>query len=219
MKNILLIDGFNFVKLLVCKLINSENDMHVSLSINNVTEWVNDLKNDSKENSIDVIVLDISAPTKNGLESLVDIKKNIPQTPVLIINGSNNYHYAKHFIDIGCNGYISKECDSQLILDGINAVTKGQKFIEPSALYKKIKSIANIESLNKILTKRELQIFLKLANGKSLSHIANDLNISDKTVSSFRCRILKKLHFKTNFEIICYALNHQYLMKFNINSL
>ncbi|MDI1309854.1 MAG: response regulator transcription factor [Methylotenera sp.] len=214
MKNILLIDGFNFVKLLLCKLINSEKDMYVSESINNVTEWVNALKGNSKDSPIDVIVLDISEPTKNGLESLVDIKKNNPQTPVLIINGSNNYHYAKHFIDIGCNGYISKECDTQFILDGINALSKGQNFIEPSALGKKIKSIANIESLITILTKRELQIFLKLANGKSLSHIANDLNVSDKTVSSFRCRILKKMHFKTNFDIICYALNHQYLMKF-----
>lgn len=214
MKNILLIDGFNFVKLLVCKLINSEKDMQVSQSINNVTEWVNNVEGNSKENPIDLIVLDVSEPSKNGLESLVDIKKNNPQTPVLIINGSNNYHIAKHFIDIGCNGYITKECDKHFIVEGINAISKGEKYFEPSTLVKNIKSLTNIENLITILTKRELQIFLKLANGKSLSHIASDLNVSDKTVSSFRCRILKKMHFKTNFDIICYALNHQYLMKF-----
>lgn len=223
-KNVLLIDGFKFVRLSICELINSAVGMRVSMISENVSEWVRsirDLKKNQPNNvPIDVIVLDVSVPKKNGLESLVDIKKTSPQTPILVINGSENPDYAKRFIYMGCTGYISKECDAKYIVEGINALAQGDtEFIKPKTLTKAVQSQANSERLDKrldrLLTPRELQIFLKLANGKALSRIANDLDISDKTVSSFRCKILKKMHLKTNFDIISYAFNHNYLTYFD----
>jgi DNA-binding NarL/FixJ family response regulator len=215
-KNVLLIDGFKFVRTTVCELINSAVGMRVSTIAGSVNEWVRNKKDSKKHDAIDVIVLDVSVPKKNGLESLLDILKTSPQTPILVINGSENPHYAKRFIYMGCKGYISKQCDSKYILEGINALAKGDSyFIKPKALTKAVKSQASSDRLDILLTPRELQIFLKLANGKALSGIATDLNISDKTVSSFRCKILKKMHLKTNFDIISYALNNNYLPYFD----
>jgi DNA-binding NarL/FixJ family response regulator len=218
-KNVLLIDGFKFVRTTVRDLINAAVGMRVSMIAGSVSEWIRNGKDSKKNNPIDVIVLDVSVPRKNGLESLMDIKRTSPQTPILVINGSENPHYAKRFIYMGCMGYISKQCDSKCILEGINALAQGDTdFIKPKALTKAVKSVsgrANNDRLDMLLTPRELQIFLKLANGKALSGIATDLNISDKTVSSFRCKILKKMHLKTNFDIISYALNHNYLPYFD----
>ncbi len=224
MKNILLIDGFKFVRSTVCELINSAVGMRVSLIADNVNEWIRSVRDPKKGSArnvnVDVIVLDVSVPQQNGLESLVDIKKTSPQTPVLVINGSENPHYAKRFIHMGCTGYISKQCDSKYIVEGINALAQGDtQFIKPKTLTKAVKSQSNNERadrrLDRLLTPRELQIFLKLANGKALSGIAKDLDISDKTVSSFRYKILKKMHLKTNFDIISYAFNHNYLTYFD----
>jgi DNA-binding NarL/FixJ family response regulator len=223
-KNVLLIDGFKFVRSTVCELINSAVGMHVSMIAENVSEWIKSIrdpkKSDAKHLMVDVIVLDVSVPQQNGLESLADIKETSPQTPILVINGSENPHYAKRFIHMGCTGYISKQCDSKFILEGINALAQGDtEFIKPKTLTKEMKSHANSERadrrLDRLLTPRELQIFLKLANGKALSKIANDLSISDRTVSSFRYKILKKMHLKTNFDIISYAFNHNYLTYFD----
>lgn len=200
----------------MCELINAAVGMRVSMIAGSVNEWVRSVKDPKKNSAIDVIVLDVSVPKKNGLESLVDIKKNSPLTPVLIINGSENPQYAQHFIRMGCKGYISKTCDSKCIVEGINALAHGDTgFIKPKTLTRKIRLAGKKDRLEALLTPRELQIFLKLANGKPLSRIAGDLNISEKTVSSFRCKILKKMRMKNNFDIISYALNHNYLTHFD----
>ncbi len=91
----------------------------------------------------------------------------------------------------------------------------GIKYIKPELLHKKSTLALANRKVHDALSKRELQVFFKLANGKSILNVANDLNISTSTVSVFRSKILKKMHFKNNADLILYAKDQHCLTEFN----
>jgi len=208
MKNVQLIGGFNFVRTSLREIIKSaDKEMQISAESNDVIDAVENLKN----HKADIIILDISLPQKNGLETFADIKHISSNIPILVINGSEQADFTASFIRYGCNGYISNQCKNEQIVEGIYTVIRGQKYVQPPHLYEKTERILNDIKAHDGLSKRELQVFLKLAKGKSIVTVANELNISNSTVSVFRSKILKKMHLKNNAELIIYAINHHCL--------
>lgn len=199
MKKILLIGGFRFVRTSLRKLINTNKNLHV------IEEHAEVSKVAKNKKVPDVIIMDISIPSADGIETFLDTKQTYPQTPLLIVNGSEELDYASNYLRLGCNGYISKKYGVEEIVEAINVIADGNSYVKPEKLQKKALNSLTNSKIHDALSKRELQVFFKLANGKSILNVANDLNISTSTVSVFRSKILKKMHFKSNADLILYA--------------
>lgn len=209
MKKILLIGGFRFVRTSLRKLINDNKQFQVIEESGGVSKVSKFKKNP------DIIVMDISIPSDDGIESFMDTKQIYPKTPLLVVNGSEELDYASNYLRLGCNGYISKKYGVEEIVEAINVISDGACYVKPENLHKRALSVLASRKIHDALSKRELQVFFKLANGKSILNVANDLNISTSTVSVFRSKILKKMHLKNNADLILYARNQHCLSLLN----
>lgn len=163
-----------------------------------------------KELDIDVILMDIEMPEKNGMETLIHLKTSNPNLPVVILSIFAEEQYGLRLIQSGASSYLSKTCPPNQLLEAIHKVADGGKYITSSLgelLVKKMDNEAN-KPVHESLSNREYQIFFMIASGKKQKDIASELSISINTVNVHRANILKKLNVKSNSEIIRYALQN-----------
>lgn len=158
----------------------------------------------------DIVFLDIAMPGMNGMETLKKIKREYPDTKVLMLSMYPEQQYAIQSLKHGASGYITKAADPEELLKAVEKISKGGRYI-PDAFSETI--IHYIDKPRAIsphekLSEREFQVFLMIAKGKSLVEISRELSISIKTVSTYRARILEKLELQNNAEIINYAIKH-----------
>jgi len=164
-----------------------------------------------EKDDFDIVLLDISLPGISGLEVLELIKSKWKSVNVLIISMHPQEQYAIRAIKLGASGYLTKESASEELLIAVKKIVEGGKYISQSlaeqlALYIDNKSIL---SKHDILSKREYVTMIKLANGKTLQEIGDELLISIKTVSTYRTRVMAKLKFHKNSELTRYCLSNQ----------
>ena len=174
----------------------------------------NDALNLIKKNKYDVVLLDISMPEKSGLEVLKEIKTIKSDLPVLILSVFQEEVYALRALQFGASGYLTKNSSVNELISAINKIANGGKYINgkiAEMLACSYESKPNYPT-HQCLTQREFEIFRKIAEGKSLKEIANDLNISDRTVSTHRHRILEKMNMNCNADIIRYALEFKLII-------
>lgn len=207
MKKILLVDDHNIVRQGLRNLIALESDLEVAGEASSGIEALKLVRN----NTYDVVVLDISMPDKNGVDTLHDLKHTAPDLPVLILSGYAEEQYALNLIRSGCKGYLSKDADSDEIIKAIRTIANGKRYIsaELAELMSNELSHPSEKLLHETLSDREFQVFFKLAGGLSPTEIANELNISIKTVSTYRTRILEKMSLKTNADLTYYAIKNE----------
>lgn len=207
MKKILLVDDHNIVRQGLRNLIALESDLEVAGEAASGVEALKLVRN----NTYDVVVLDISMPDKNGVDTLHDLKHTAPDLPVLILSGYAEEQYALNLIRSGCKGYLSKDADSDEIIKAIRTIANGKRYIsaELAELMSNELSHPSEKLLHETLSDREFQVFFKLAGGLSPTEIANELNISIKTVSTYRTRILEKMSLKTNADLTYYAIKNE----------
>lgn len=161
-----------------------------------------------EENNFDLIVLDLSMPGKNGLDTLKFIIKKDPKSKVLILSVYPEEQYAIRSFNSGASGYITKNSAPKELLKAIEQVLHGKKYIT-STLAEKLINLRNIEKpLHKTLTDREFQVMIMSAEGLSISKIAEELSISPKTVSSHRSKILEKMNFKNFIQVMHYVIEN-----------
>ena len=206
MKNILLVDDHSIVREGLKNLIELEDGLQVTGEASSGLEAINLIRT----NKYDVVVLDLSMPDKNGVDTLHDLKHIAPDLPVLILSGYAEEQYALNLMRSGCKGYLSKGADSDEIIKAIRTIANGRRYIsaELADLMTNELSHPSDKLLHEMLSKREFQVFYKLAGGLSPTEIATELNISIKTVSTYRTRILEKMSLKTNAELIYYAIKN-----------
>lgn len=161
-----------------------------------------------KNGDFDIVVLDISLPGISGLEVLQQIKKEWKGINVLMLSMYPQEQYAIRALKLGASGYLTKETASEELLVAVKKIANGGKYISLSlaenlALY--LDNETN-EQKHDILSKREFEIMLKIANGKSLQEIGDELFISNKTVSTYRSRVMKKMELSKNAELTKYSL-------------
>jgi two-component system, NarL family, invasion response regulator UvrY len=158
----------------------------------------------------DILLLDISLPDRNGLEILQMVKKKLPSTNVLMLSMHSQEHYAIRALKLGASGYLTKNTASGELLLAIKKISAGGKYISQYLA----ETIAaqfdndNIKQKHELLSAREFKIMIKLVNGNTLQEIANELCISDKTVSTYRSRIMGKMEFTRNMELIRYCIEN-----------
>lgn len=209
MKKILLVDDHKIVRDGLKNLINLEKDMEVADEAASGVDAINLIR----KNHYDVVVLDISMPNKNGVDTLHDLKHIAPDLPILILSGYSEEQYALNLMRSGCKGYLSKDADSDEIVIAIRTIANGKKYISSqlAELLTNELSHPSDKQLHEMLSEREFQVFYKLAGGMSPTEIADQLNISIKTVSTYRTRILEKMGLKNNADLTYYAIKYELL--------
>jgi two-component system, NarL family, invasion response regulator UvrY len=164
----------------------------------------------ARRGDCDVLLLDISMPGQGGVDALAAIKARHPELPVLILSGFPEAHYATTLLKQGASGYLNKECDPNEIANAIRTVARGRRYITPAVAELLADGVAGgADKLpHEALSERELQVFLRLANGETVGHIAESMFLSAKTVSTYRARVLEKLRLETNSDLTYYALKN-----------
>lgn len=164
-----------------------------------------------KQQSWDVMVMDLSMPGGNGLDALKQIKHTHPQLPVLILSMHPEDQYAVRTLKAGASGYLSKESASDELVSAVNKVLRGGKYITPSVAEKLLLHLdpEGDRPPHELLSDREYQVLCLIASGKEVGQIAGELGLSVKTVSTYRARLLEKMNMKTNAELTHYAIENK----------
>ncbi len=161
-------------------------------------------------NKYDLVIMDISMPGKSGLDILKILKDKNEKRTILMLSIYPQEQYAIRALKLGASGYVCKNSVYEELAVAIKRILGGEKYLSPF-LTERIVSDINViddKSLHKKLSEREFQILCMIANGKSLNEIACDLFISNKTVSTYRTRLLQKMCMKRNAELTLYAIKH-----------
>lgn len=163
-----------------------------------------------KRNIFDVVLLDISLPNVSGLELLQTIKLKWEKTNVLMLSMRPQAQYAMRAHKLGASGYLTKDTSSEELLNAIKIVSKGRKYISESLADSMFDSLNydKVKQPHELLSDREFEIFIQLANGVGLPVIGSKLAISSKTVSTYRARILEKMGLNNNSNITKYCLEN-----------
>jgi two-component system invasion response regulator UvrY len=167
-----------------------------------------------RKGECDVVLLDISMPGKNGTDTLRQLKRSRPDLPVLILSAYSEQQFAVSLLRAGANGYISKESASEQLVTAIRTVIGGGKYVSPSVAQVLVSDLSGEtdKPLHAMLSKREFQIFYRLASGENVSRIAEELFLSVKTVSTYRARILEKMQMGNNSDLTYYAIKNNVIV-------
>lgn len=201
---ILIADDHAVVRQGLIHIISKKSDLMVVAEAENGLQVLNILK----EKEVDVLVMDIEMPGKNGIDLVLEAKIIKPELSILILSIFPEEHFAIRYIKAGASGYVNKASASEVLVTAIRKISHGGGKYVSSQLAEKI--VFNWEkdqgnALHEVLTGREFQIFCKLASGNSPKEIAEELSISVTTVSTHRSHILQKMDLKNNAEITLYA--------------
>ena len=163
-----------------------------------------------RKGGVDVIVLDIGMPDQSGVDALAAIRARAPELPVLILSGFAEEHYATALLRQGASGYLNKDCDPEEIVRAIRTVARGRRYITAGVAERLAEGLGAGGDVpaHEQLSERELQVFLRLAKGETVGHIAEGMSLSVKTVSTYRTRVMEKMQLASNSDLTYYALKN-----------
>ena len=169
-----------------------------------------ELREQMRGNACDVLVLDLNMPGRGGLEVLAALKEEGSSVKTLVVSMYPEDQYAIRCLRAGANGYLNKAGDPAELVLAIRTVVQGRKYVTPEVAQMLVDNLNAPESeeLHASLSERELQTLQKIASGRKLSEIAEELMLSPKTVSVYRARVLEKLHLSNNAELTVYAIRN-----------
>src|SRR5688572_8831065 len=159
----------------------------------------------------DVVVLDLSLGDRSGLEVLKELKKIRPRLPVLILSMHSEEQYARRAFKAGASGYLTKDCSRAELVAAIQKVIGGSRYVSPALAEKLVFDLERGTDIapHEALSDREFEVLRLMASGKTVGEIAQILSLSDKTISTYRARILEKMGMKNNAELTHYALQNK----------
>lgn len=203
---ILIADDHPIVRAGFKQVISETQDMVVADEAGNGQEVLNFVR----KRDYDIVLLDISMPGRNGLEIIKDLKLEKPKIPVMILSIYPEEQYAIRALRAGASGYMTKASAPHELIAAIRKICQGGKYIS-SALAEKLTDYLDADATkqpHEILSDREYQVMRMIASGKTVSHIADELCLSVKTISTYRSHILDKMKLKNNAEITLYAVQN-----------
>jgi two-component system invasion response regulator UvrY len=169
-----------------------------------------ELRDLMRKQECDVLVLDLNMPGRGGLEVLAALKEEGSSVKTLVVSMYPEDQYAIRCLRAGARGYLDKAGEPAELVAAIRTVMQGRKYVTPEVAQMLVDTLNAPESeeLHASLSERELQTLQKIASGKKLSDIAEELMLSPKTVSVYRARVLEKLHLANNAELTVYAIRN-----------
>jgi two-component system, NarL family, invasion response regulator UvrY len=166
-----------------------------------------------REGGIDVVLMDIAMPHRDGLDVLRQLKSEFPKLPVLMLSTYPDKQYAVRSMKLGAVGYLNKSADSEQMIGAIRKVAAGGLFITPAVAEQLAGAIGAGQTedkpLHERLSHREYQVFRLLSQGRSVGEIAEQLSLSPNTVSTYRARILEKTGVRNDVELALYAVRQE----------
>ncbi len=169
-----------------------------------------ELRGKMRSLEIDVLLLDVNLPGKNGIDILKALREENPRLKVLMLSMYPEDQYAVRALKAGAYGYLNKASAPEQLLHAVAQIVAGRKFITPEIAQSLADNLArdNVEQPHTKLSDREFQTLCLMASGKRLADIAVTLALSPKTISVYRARILEKMGMTNNAELTHYALKH-----------
>lgn len=204
MIRIAIADDHEIVRNGLIMLIDKEKNMQVEVEASSYGELIACLK----EVNVDLLILDLNLGDTNGVESIENVSNLFPALPILVLSTYPEEPYAIQTFKAGASGYLNKTVISSELIKAINKITAGKKYISESLA----ENLAYGFSLEKsstnpveLLSKREYEVLSLIASGQSYKEIAFQLDLSPKTVSTYRTRILEKLNLTTTAQLLRFA--------------
>jgi len=206
MIRILIADDHAMVRQGLRQILSAQSDFVVVGEASNHAEVMQHLRRDP----CDVLVLDIAMPGKNGIDTLKQLRLELPKLPVLILSMYSEDQYAVRALKAGAWGYLTKMAAAEQLVDAIRHVVRGRKYITPELGMSLAESIHRDSDApaHTLLSDREFQTLRLIASGKTLTQIGQTLALSPKTVSVYRARLLEKLGLQSNAELTRYAFEN-----------
>jgi DNA-binding NarL/FixJ family response regulator len=159
---------------------------------------------------IDIILLDMTMPGISGANLITRLRAHDTCPPILVLSMHNELQVARRAMAAGASGYVTKDSDPQTLMTAIHKVAAGGRFLD-TVLAEKLAFVmggAEEGEPHDVLSERELDILRRLVQGKSVNDIADELKISNKTVSTHKARLMQKMNFSNNAELVRYAVAH-----------
>ena len=191
----------------IVQILQNSPDIVVECEVDNGLDLINRIR----ERMFDVIILDMYMPGRSGIDLIKQIRVESPKTPILILSSHKEDIYAVRTLKAGASGYLCKDNAASDLILAIKKVAGGGKFISAVvAEYLALDlSFKDTEiAPHTLLSNREFQIFILIASGVALTEIAEQLNLSVKTISTHKVRIKQKMQFANSSEFVLYAIKH-----------
>jgi len=201
-RKIVLVDNHPVVGYGLRMLFQSTDDLELTSQATNVADAVVLLK----ASTPDLVILGLSLPESGGLELLKNLQISHPGLPILVFSMFNESDFAKHVLQAGAKGYVMKRESCDEVLIAIRCVLTGGVFISPSLTARLVASLVPGAAPEKegvdMLNSRELQVYSRIGSGMTTQKIAKQLNISPKTVQTYRERIKQKMGLRTATDLV-----------------
>ncbi|MDO8465430.1 MAG: response regulator transcription factor [Gallionella sp.] len=206
MIRIMIADDHAIVRQGLARILEKNDGMKIVAEHDNgidALNWVRD-------HDCDIALIDISMPGMNGIDLLKQLREEKPKVPVLVISIYSEDQYAVRLIKAGAAGYLTKGCAPAIVVEAVCQIAGGKKYISPTVAEMLADEVGTTDEKlpHEALSDREYQIFLLLASAKTVSEIAEALALSAKTISTYRKRILEKMHLHNNVELMRYAIDN-----------
>jgi DNA-binding NarL/FixJ family response regulator len=158
----------------------------------------------------DLLLLDMSMPGISGIDLIGRVRAHAPDLPILVLSMHNEALVVRRALKAGANGYMTKESDPEALLLAVRKVAAGGRYIDPTLAEQMVfeSEGGQFEQAHEQLSNRELSIFRLFVCGKSVNQIADELAISNKTVSTHKARLMQKMGFQNNADMLRYGIDH-----------
>ncbi|MBP6096150.1 MAG: response regulator transcription factor [Methyloversatilis sp.] len=203
---ILIADDHAIVRSGLRQILSDSPDLVVTGEAENGVEAMHKLR----DGNFDLVLMDVSMPDRNGIDTLKLVRKEFPKLPVLVLSMHPEEQYAIRALKAGASGYLTKQSAPEQLVTAIRQVASGKKYVSPSLAMELANAITDDDERppHEKLSDREYQTLVMIASGKTLTQIGEELSLSVKTVSVYRARLLEKMRMKNNAELTHYGLKH-----------
>lgn len=208
-RNILIADDHTVVRKGLIQILMDQFTNLTFCEVNNG----NQLLQEARKNTWDIIITDLSMPGRNGLDTIKQIHLELPEVPILVLSIHSEDQYAVRVLKAGASGYLTKESAPDELVKAVKQILDGNKYINSSVAEKLLSSIEKGHSgmPHEGLSDREFDVLKLIASGKSVSEIASKLALSVNTISTYRMRLLEKMEMRSSSELTHYAISNNLL--------
>jgi two-component system, NarL family, invasion response regulator UvrY len=210
--NIVITDDHEIIREGLKKILARQEDFKIVAEAATIKE----LEDILEKKKVDFIMLDISLPDKSGLDYVKDLKLRFPEVKVLIFSIYPEEKFARRAINLGADGYLSKNAKPSVIIEAVRKIEKGGKYLNLEILEELFLNKHKNEkvSSHELLSNREFEVLRLLAKGNKITEIADSLGLSINTIASYKTRIQDKLNIKSTAELIRYAIDNDLIEKY-----
>jgi len=154
-------------------------------------------------------IVDLSLGGRNGLDLLRELRGMMPSMPIVVYTMHPESQFGVRALQSGANGFVTKDQPAEELFEAIRTVLSGKRFVSPALADALAAFVAEPTNPLDLLSSREHQILIMIAQGRTATEIGDELNLSIKTVSTYRARVLEKLKLHSTADLVRFAINHQ----------